>query len=207
MATTEKCAGCDKKMEGMKQCGRCMEVKYCTKDCQVADWRMHKLACCPEPMGENINEELAAISHYCIPWLLLDAREEQGDLELKRFVSSKPWPSKEEHLACLTSYNFFKLMSEMARGRNSFFDMEDGTKFYNHTLGKELYNAWGVSDPKKHLVALRRVGWKIKAHGERVAGEGNHDGIRRCMLVHFCLLGVIFYQRSTTSEGCKSIDN
>ena len=58
----------------------------------------------------------------------------------------------------------------------------------------------------KHLVALRRVGWKIMAHGEGVAGEENWDGIRRCMMVHFCLLGVIFYQGSTTSEGCKSID-
>ena len=146
MANTEKCAGCGKKKEEMKKCGRCLEAKYCTKDCQVADWRMHKVACCPEPMGEYIDDELAAFGDFCTPYLARMG-EEQEDSGLKRFVSSNPWPSKEEHLACLRSYKFFKLMSEMARGRNSFFDMDDGARFYNHALGKELYNAWGVTDP------------------------------------------------------------
>ena len=37
MANPEACAGCGKKMEGMNQCGRCREVKYCTRDCQVCN--------------------------------------------------------------------------------------------------------------------------------------------------------------------------
>ena len=48
--TEDECAGCGKK--GKKKCGRCMEVKYCTRECQVADWRMHKLVCCPDSLGE-----------------------------------------------------------------------------------------------------------------------------------------------------------
>ena len=204
MANTEACAGCGKKMEGMKQCGRCMEVKYCTRDCQVADWRMHKLACCPELMGEDIDEELAAFVNFCTPSQLTQMGEEQEDSGLKRFVSSNPWPSKQEVCRDLRSDNFFKLMSEV--GSDGHFDMGDGTKFYNHTLGKELFNAWGVSDPGKHVVALRRVGWKIKAHGERVAGERDLRGIRRCMLLHFCLLGVII-KRSVTPSQASDFNN
>ena len=39
----------------------------------------------------------------------------------------------------------------------------------------------GVSDRVKLMVAFRRVGWKVKAHGESVAGTGNRDGITRCV--------------------------
>lgn len=28
-----------------KKCGRCLTVKYCGKDCQVANWKNHKLVC------------------------------------------------------------------------------------------------------------------------------------------------------------------
>merc|ERR1712039_862852 len=140
-------------------------------------------------MGEDIEEELVAFANFCTPSQLTQMREEQEDSGLKRFVSSNPWPSKHRLCRDLRSDNFFKLMSEVGSdGSDGLFDMGDGTKFYNHTLGKELFNAWGVSDPRKHLVALRRVGWKIKAHGERVAGEEDRDGMRRCMMVHFCLL-------------------
>ena len=46
--TADECAGCGKKCE--KQCSRCKEIMYCSRDCQVADWRIHKLACCPYSM-------------------------------------------------------------------------------------------------------------------------------------------------------------
>ena len=40
----------------------------------------------------------------------------------------------------------------------------------------------------KRCLAWRRAGWKIKAHGESVAGKGNRDGIRQCMKVHLFTL-------------------
>ena len=202
MANTEdECASCGKK--GKKKCGRCMEVKYCSRECQVGDWRMHKVVCCPDSMGEDIDRDLAEFSamyrqqykslrRYVGPYLTRSKPSQEG--WRKRFVSSNPWPSKQVVEHYLKTHEF-------AQG--------DGLKmlrFYNHSLAKELYNAGGVSDPVERRVALRRVGWKIKAHGERVAGERDLRGIRRCMLLHFCLLGVII-KRSVTPSQASDFNN
>ncbi|KAI2783463.1 plasmid pRiA4b ORF-3-like protein-domain-containing protein [Daldinia loculata] len=52
MATTEtttKCGNpkCDKTSSStaLQQCGRCKKTAYCSKDCQVASWPMHKKRC------------------------------------------------------------------------------------------------------------------------------------------------------------------
>merc|ERR1719322_1496007 len=104
-------------------------------------------------MGEDIDEELAAFVNFCTPSQLTQMREEQEDSGLKRFVSSNPWPSKQEVCRDLRSDNFFKLMSELSiiigsavrglnvrvqkprsprdEGSDGHFDMGDGTKFYN----------------------------------------------------------------------------
>ena len=110
---------------------------------------------------------------------LVDAIQER---EQKRFVSSNPWPSKQ-----VVKYHLGKTPLHV---RVSSFG-EWWLIYYNHSLAEELYNAGGVADPAKRRVALRRVGWKIKAHGESVAGEGNRKGIRECMWVHFYTLDYI----------------
>ncbi|RYH22711.1 zinc finger MYND domain-containing protein [archaeon] len=33
--------------ENLKACARCKAAFYCSKDCQVADWRHHKRSCLP----------------------------------------------------------------------------------------------------------------------------------------------------------------
>ncbi|GMI00942.1 hypothetical protein TrLO_g12173 [Triparma laevis f. longispina] len=38
-----KCEACEK--EGAKKCSRCKVVWYCSKDCQVKDWKIHKKIC------------------------------------------------------------------------------------------------------------------------------------------------------------------
>ncbi|OAX37408.1 hypothetical protein K503DRAFT_237719 [Rhizopogon vinicolor AM-OR11-026] len=38
----------------VKTCGRCRLVRYCSKECQVASWKIHKLRCNP-----NLREKLA----------------------------------------------------------------------------------------------------------------------------------------------------
>lgn len=40
-----QCDRCGKTGPDNKKCGRCGMVKYCSKDCQRADWKSHKLAC------------------------------------------------------------------------------------------------------------------------------------------------------------------
>ena len=183
--TRDECAGCGKKCEGMKKCGRCMEVEYCSKECQVKDWRMHKLACCPDSMGEDIDRDLAEFTAKCrTQYSEIPSSKELGEKELKRLVSSNPWPSKKKTDHFLKSYE----MGELGEG---FFAPGDGPRYYNYTLGKELYNAGGISDIVKRWVAMRRVGWKIKAHGESVAGKENRLGIVRCMWVHSITLAAI----------------
>jgi ribosomal protein S27E len=41
----EECGKCYKQAEKLLKCGRCGEVKYCSVDCQKADWSFHKLFC------------------------------------------------------------------------------------------------------------------------------------------------------------------
>ena len=41
--TSESCRICNKK--GSRKCARCMEARYCSKECQVNDWKVHKKTC------------------------------------------------------------------------------------------------------------------------------------------------------------------
>jgi len=38
------CAGCDSK-EASSVCSKCRKVHYCSKECQIADWRKHRATC------------------------------------------------------------------------------------------------------------------------------------------------------------------
>jgi hypothetical protein len=40
---SESCRRCNKK--GSLKCARCMEARYCSKECQVNDWKVHKTTC------------------------------------------------------------------------------------------------------------------------------------------------------------------
>ncbi len=40
-----RCATCDDSHEGLKKCGRCQLVRYCSEDCQSEDWEEHKRVC------------------------------------------------------------------------------------------------------------------------------------------------------------------
>jgi len=41
----DACASCGKKSESLKHCGRCLNISYCSKSCQQADWSRHKAVC------------------------------------------------------------------------------------------------------------------------------------------------------------------
>ncbi|PRW60451.1 MYND finger domain containing [Chlorella sorokiniana] len=56
-------AECGKRPEdGQKfpQCGHC-KAAYCSRECQVADWRRHKLVCQPEKLRSHVPEEREAL--------------------------------------------------------------------------------------------------------------------------------------------------
>lgn len=39
------CSACGKLMASPKKCGQCLSAFYCSKDCQRADWKAHKVVC------------------------------------------------------------------------------------------------------------------------------------------------------------------
>ena len=43
--TLAACAACRDVGQGLLRCGRCGNVKYCSRDCQRAHWRLHKADC------------------------------------------------------------------------------------------------------------------------------------------------------------------
>ena len=44
--TPDKCGSCGLPKPDMKKCSRCKTVVYCSKECQIKDWKAgHKHAC------------------------------------------------------------------------------------------------------------------------------------------------------------------
>ncbi|KAH0834240.1 hypothetical protein J3R83DRAFT_11557, partial [Lanmaoa asiatica] len=40
----DTCARCHQQ-DQLKLCSRCHAVKYCSKECQISDWKVHKSIC------------------------------------------------------------------------------------------------------------------------------------------------------------------
>ena len=46
VADPNTCSKCGKEdEEKLSRCGRCQAVRYCSRECQLADWAKHKKAC------------------------------------------------------------------------------------------------------------------------------------------------------------------
>lgn len=45
LSSLARCANCDKVFESFMLCGRCRAVSYCTRVCQVAHYKEHKVVC------------------------------------------------------------------------------------------------------------------------------------------------------------------
>ena len=43
------CKTCEKGFERLKYCSKCMEMLYCSRECQVKDWSSHKKKCFKRP--------------------------------------------------------------------------------------------------------------------------------------------------------------
>ena len=45
LGSTDKCSFCGQASTTLKNCARCLQVKYCGRECQQMHWKMHKLVC------------------------------------------------------------------------------------------------------------------------------------------------------------------
>lgn len=43
--TNQGCSTCNKKPEKIYKCAKCGVAKYCSKECQIEDWKIHKVNC------------------------------------------------------------------------------------------------------------------------------------------------------------------
>ena len=53
MKTAKPCHCCGRETSTWAVCGRCKRAKYCSKECQRADWRKHKSCCLPAPKSDK----------------------------------------------------------------------------------------------------------------------------------------------------------
>lgn len=48
-----RCRNCDAKSNNLLLCSRCQLIYYCSKECQLEDWKSHKKDCCTVPNQKN----------------------------------------------------------------------------------------------------------------------------------------------------------
>jgi len=56
-SSTRICLHCLKKVEGSSRCSQCMTALYCSRDCQLKHWPVHKNIC-EDSNVENSNQKL-----------------------------------------------------------------------------------------------------------------------------------------------------
>ena len=100
----------------------------------------------------------------------------------KKYISTNPWPA--ERLV----WEFIHNKQERYTHRSPRIKTH-GPRYYNHSLAKELYEAGALTDSAARKTEFRRVGWKIKAYAEFVAGKNApQEEILECMRAYFYIL-------------------
>lgn len=85
---------CDQKENATKRCARCRQAIYCGKECQRADWAVHKVTCEPKvkssinPTQENfLSERVSSVdfSNIMLNRALNEPRFSQASLDPSQF--------------------------------------------------------------------------------------------------------------------------
>ncbi|KAF2033096.1 hypothetical protein EK21DRAFT_59221 [Setomelanomma holmii] len=72
--TTPTCANCKKtaaaaSLSNLKACAECKTTQYCSRDCQKADWKVHKKICSKKASQTYVNANVEHSSTYSAPRL------------------------------------------------------------------------------------------------------------------------------------------
>ena len=100
----------------------------------------------------------------------------------KKYISTNPWPA--ERLVWEFIHNKHGRYTHRSPWIKTY-----GPRYYNHSLGKELYEAGALTDGAAERTEYRRVGWKIKAYAEFVTGKNApQEEILECMRAYIHIL-------------------
>lgn len=177
-------------------CHACQAVYYCSKPCQMKDWKKggHKQTCSGSGISPrevktiakfpNVRskfdlptcEEIDVAGFEAMLRIKFDALAKKNLEEiqaikaerkrLKNAITCQTWPSKEQVLNWIKGGNVDRIPDHIMFV-GTFGSSSEQAELYNHDLFMELYNCLLVSD---HLVKvdgrIRRIGWLLKKHGE-----------------------------------------
>ena len=195
-----QCATCYKVDVEVGQCARCKMTNYCSRKCQTRDWQSHKLLCYynkgslkGQPlldtldMGIDIGLDLAKFSARWEKFYATKGNsdsDEECEYERRQqneYITSNPWPSEQ------TVLDFIHNRDGRFTHRSPWIKAY-GPKYYNHSLAKKLYESGSIMDPVANWTEFRRVGWKIKAYAESIAGNSDRKEILECMRAYLYIL-------------------
>ena len=97
------------------------------------------------------------------------------------YITSNSWPPEQVMLDFI--HNREGRYTHKTRSIKTY-----GSKYYNHTLAKKLYDSGAIMDCRLRQTAFRRVGWRIRMYGESISDKGDPTEILECMRAYSNIL-------------------
>lgn len=128
-------SGCDK--EGTKRCSICKIVSYCSKDCQVADWRARHKKVCKKAARATVASESA--------------------IQAARSVASPALRNQDDFLQSNPNIDYRIVLPTGS---------QDVGVVFAHPMGKLMFRMWRQSAPKPPFVH-RMYGMLVENHPDK----------------------------------------